>query len=62
MDLEEITFVRSPAKHGWISKKDDVTGEVVKEQTYVFTIPQTYIRSGIIDTSKRYKVYTFLKI
>ena len=39
---DEISFIRSPAKHG----KDD----------YVFTIPREYLRKGLIDPELKYKI------
>lgn len=51
MEEEKISFYRKPAKHGWITSKDGS-----KEQTYVFTIPQDYIRSNQIDPEFKYKV------
>ena len=56
MSVDQITFIRKPAKHGWITTIDPDTKEKSKEQTYVFTIPQNYIRSGMVDTSKKYKI------
>ena len=54
-NIDSINFIRSPAKHGWITTIDPDTKEKAKEQTFVFTIPQNYIRSGMIDTTKKYK-------
>ena len=51
MEEEKITFIRKPAKHGWIKSSDGK-----KEQTFVFTIPQNYIRSGKIDPDFKYKI------
>jgi len=56
LSIDQIIFIRKPAKHGWITTTDEITKEKTKEQTYVFTIPQNYIRSGMIDTTKKYKI------
>ncbi len=51
MSDEKISFVRRPVKHG---KMKLVDGS--EEQTFVFTIPQNYIRSGLIDPENKYKL------
>ena len=51
MSEEEISFVRKPSKHGKITLADGS-----KESTYVFTIPQNYIRSGLINPILKYRV------
>jgi hypothetical protein len=51
MSEEKISFVRRPVKHGKMRLADDTT-----EQTYVFTIPQNYIRSGLVDPENKYKL------
>jgi hypothetical protein len=51
MSEEKISFVRRPAKHGAMKLADGS-----RENTYIFTIPQNYIRSGLIDPENKYKL------
>lgn len=51
MTKPSISFIRKPAKHTVIKHKDGS-----EERTYIFTIPQNYIRMGYIDPKQKYRI------